>query len=65
MVTLHSQVAYLASTLFLDSSSDLVILAVNTIQRDLKSDNFMVGKYTVLAGWISAAVHTDHVTQPH
>ncbi|KAK9809765.1 hypothetical protein WJX73_004225 [Symbiochloris irregularis] len=36
------KVAYLASTLFLDSSSDLVILAVNTIQRDLKSDNFMV-----------------------
>ena len=38
------QAAYLASTLFLDSSSDLVILVVNTIQRDLKSDNFIIGE---------------------
>lgn len=43
VVPLCAQVAYLASSLFLDSSSDLIILVVNTLQRDLKSDNHIVG----------------------
>ena len=37
------QVAYLASTLFLDHNSDLIILLVNTLTSDLKSDNFLTG----------------------
>ena len=39
------QVAYLASTLFLDSSSDLIVLIVNTITRDLADDNMLVGAH--------------------
>lgn len=38
------QVAYLASSLFLDYKSDLIILVVNTITQDLKSDNHLVGE---------------------
>ena len=38
------QVAYLASGLFLDYKSDLIILVVNTLTQDLKSDNYLVGK---------------------
>jgi AP-4 complex subunit epsilon-1 len=34
--------AYLAATSFLDSSSDLLLLVVNTILSDLKSDNYIV-----------------------
>ena len=37
------QVAYLASSLFLDCNSDLIVLVVNTLQRDLKSDNYIIG----------------------
>lgn len=37
------QVAYLASTLFLDSSSDLIVLIVNTLTRDLTDDNMLIG----------------------
>ena len=37
------QVAYLASTLFLDSNSDLIVLIVNTITRDLADDNMLIG----------------------
>jgi len=37
------QVAYLASTLFLDSSSDLIVLIVNTLTRDLADDNMLIG----------------------
>lgn len=33
---------YLATTLFLNEDHDLIILIVNTIQKDLKSDNFLV-----------------------
>ncbi|KAJ8755347.1 hypothetical protein K2173_019145 [Erythroxylum novogranatense] len=33
---------YLAVTLFLNEDHDLIILIVNTIQKDLKSDNFLV-----------------------
>ncbi|KAK9837092.1 hypothetical protein WJX81_002406 [Elliptochloris bilobata] len=36
------KVAYLASSLFLDYKSDLIILVVNTITQDLKSDNYLV-----------------------
>ena len=38
------QVAYLASSLFLDYRSDMIILVVNTLTTDLKSDNFLVGE---------------------
>lgn len=38
------QVAYLASSLFLDHNSDLIILVVNTLTQDLKSDNYLTGK---------------------
>lgn len=37
------QVAYLASTLFLDHNSELIVLVVNTLQRDLADDNVLVG----------------------
>ncbi|KAK1270187.1 AP-4 complex subunit epsilon [Acorus gramineus] len=33
---------YLAVTLFLDEGHDLIILIVNTIQKDLRSDNYLV-----------------------
>lgn len=39
-----AQVAYLASTLFLDSNSDLIVLIVNTITRDLADDNMLIGR---------------------
>ena len=35
--------AYLASTLFLDHNSELIVLVVNTLQRDLADDNVLVG----------------------
>lgn len=34
--------AYLVATSFLDSSSDLLLLVVNTILSDLKSDNYII-----------------------
>ena len=37
------KVGYLAVSLFLDDSHDLLILIVNTLQQDLKSDNPLVG----------------------
>jgi AP-4 complex subunit epsilon-1 len=43
-VTGDLQVAYLASALFLDHKSDLIILVVNTITQDLKSDNYLIGE---------------------
>jgi len=36
-------VAYLASSLFLDHNSELIVLVVNTLQRDLADDNILVG----------------------
>jgi len=33
---------YLAVTLFLNEDHDLIILIVNTIQKDLKADNYLV-----------------------
>lgn len=40
---LHSKrTGYLAVTLFLNEDHDLIILIVNTIQKDLKSDNYLV-----------------------
>ncbi|CAK0784933.1 hypothetical protein CVIRNUC_008138 [Coccomyxa viridis] len=39
---LTKKVAYLASGLFLDYKSDLIILVVNTLTQDLKSDNYLV-----------------------
>ncbi len=37
------KVGYLAVSLFLDDSHDLLILIVNTLQQDLKSDNPLTG----------------------
>jgi AP-4 complex subunit epsilon-1 len=37
------KVGYLATSLFLNESHDLLILIVNTLQQDLKSDNPLVG----------------------
>lgn len=39
---LLKRTGYLAVTLFLNDDHDLIILIVNTIQRDLKSDNHLV-----------------------
>lgn len=36
------KVAYLASSLFLDYKDDTIILVVNTLSTDLKSDNYLV-----------------------
>ena len=38
------QMAYLATSLLVDPSSELSILVTATIQADLKSDNFLVGE---------------------
>ena len=54
-----AQVAYLASSLFLDYKSDLIILVVNTITQDLKSDNHLVGERTAACRLPdSASLHT-------
>ena len=42
------QVAYLASSLFLDHNSDLIILVVNTLTQDLKSENYLTGTPAIL-----------------
>ncbi|XP_027345534.1 AP-4 complex subunit epsilon-like isoform X1 [Abrus precatorius] len=39
---LSKRTGYLALTLFLNEDHDLIILIVNTIQKDLKSDNYLV-----------------------
>ncbi|KAK4769165.1 hypothetical protein SAY86_027315 [Trapa natans] len=39
---LLKRTGYLAVTLFLNEDHDLIILIVNTIQKDLKSDNYVV-----------------------
>ncbi|KAK7360465.1 hypothetical protein VNO77_02459 [Canavalia gladiata] len=39
---LSKRTGYLAVTLFLNEDHDLIILIVNTIQKDLKSDNYLV-----------------------
>ncbi|XP_029129398.1 AP-4 complex subunit epsilon [Cajanus cajan] len=39
---LSKRTGYLALTLFLNDDHDLIILIVNTIQKDLKSDNYLV-----------------------
>ncbi|KAK7252585.1 hypothetical protein RIF29_36636 [Crotalaria pallida] len=39
---LLKRTGYLAVTLFLHDNHDLIILIVNTIQKDLKSDNYLV-----------------------
>ena len=44
-----AQVAYLASGLFLDYQSNLIILVVNTLTQDLKSDNYLIGVRTAPA----------------
>ena len=40
---LNKKVGYLATSLFLDDQAELIILIVNTLQQDLKSDNCLVG----------------------
>lgn len=41
---LFLQMAYLATSLLVEPASELSILVTATIQADLKSDNFLVGK---------------------
>ena len=36
------RVGYLATSAFLDENDELIILIVNTVQQDLKSDNYLV-----------------------
>ena len=36
------RVGYLATSAFLNENHDLIILIVNTVQQDLKSDNYLV-----------------------
>ena len=58
VVKLILQVAYLASSLFLDSNSNLIVLVVNTMLQDLRSENYLIG--TLLA---SVASFHDPATQ--
>lgn len=39
------QAAYLALTQFLDHNHELILLLVNTLLSDLKSDNFINGQW--------------------
>ena len=39
----HLQAAYLALTQFLDQNNELVLLLVNTLLSELKSDNYIAG----------------------
>lgn len=48
---LTKKVAYLSSSLFLDHRSETIILLVNTLQSDLKSDNYLIGE----RGWMRCA----------
>jgi AP-4 complex subunit epsilon-1 len=41
------QAAYLALTQFLDHNHELVLLLVNTLLNDLKSDNYVIGAHCV------------------
>ena len=54
------QVAYLASGLFLDYKSDLIILVVNTLTQDLKSDNYLVGEILSLLAHMQPAAASQH-----
>ena len=40
---LNKKVGYLSTTLILNDQHELIILIVNTLQQDLKSDNCLVG----------------------
>ena len=42
---LLKKVGYMTTSLFLDENHELIILIVNTLQQDLKSDNHLVGAY--------------------
>ena len=63
------QVAYLASSLFLDYKSDTIILVVNTLSTDLKSDNYLVGEHApaCAAAWghLAAGQHNPSLSPPH
>lgn len=39
----YKKIGYLASNLFLDESHELNVLMINTLQQDMRSDNFLVG----------------------
>lgn len=61
------QVAYLASSLFLDYKSDTIILVVNTLSTDLKSDNYLVGAHApACAAWghLAAGLHKPSLSSP-
>ena len=46
----------MASSLFLDYKDDTIILVVNTLSTDLRSDNYLVGMFAVTAGKTPAAL---------
>ena len=54
------QVAYLASGLFLDYKSDLIILVVNTLTQDLQSDNYLIGEFLTLLAQMQPAAASQH-----
>lgn len=58
---MHMQVAYLASSLFLDYKDDTIILVVNTLSTDLKSDNYLVGELQYLHTFANQAPSTGSV----
>ena len=62
------QVAYLASSLFLDYKSDTIILVVNTLSTDLKSDNYLVGErasaFAAAWGHLAAGLHNLSLSSP-
>lgn len=43
------QLGYLATTLFLNEDSEYIIMLVNTIMKDLRDDNPLVGEYLLSA----------------
>lgn len=55
------QAAYLALTQLLDHSNNLVLLLVNTLLSDLKSDNFINGGGGVVPGWRGVGRATAHI----
>ena len=65
-ICVQMQVAYLASTLFLDSNSDLIVLIVNTITHDLADDNMLIGVHArpCKCGDPCLVVHVHHTATP-
>ena len=68
--SISPQVAYLASSLFLDHNSELIVLVVNTLQRDLADDNILVGAHSwahdaPMPGCVDPTAEHSISRQPH